>query len=116
MIAPFELAPGEAATLVVSYYSQGSSRLSMSVETPDSFAAQAGLSAAKNYAFYGMMLVMIALASVVLAVLRQPVFAAYAAYLLSVLTYVAHADGTAFQHVWPDLPRFNSIRWWPDRG
>ena len=28
MVAPFELNPGEAATLVVSYYSQGSSRLS----------------------------------------------------------------------------------------
>jgi len=109
MVAGFDLAPGEAATLVLSYYSQGSSRLSMSVETPDSFAAQAGLNAAKNYAFYGMMLVMIALATIALAVLRHAVFAAYALYLLSVLTYVAHSDGTAFQYVWPHFPRFNSM-------
>lgn len=109
MVAPFDLAPGEAATLVVAYYSQGASWLSMSVETPDSFGEQARLAQAKSYAFYGMMLVMVALAMVALAVLRQPVFAAYAAYLSSVLTYIAHADGTAFQYVWPEFPRFNSM-------
>ncbi|HTV69241.1 MAG TPA: sensor histidine kinase, partial [Rhizobiaceae bacterium] len=109
MVAPFELMPGEAATLIVSYYSQGSSRIQMSVETPQSFDAQALVSNAKSYAFYGMMLVMIALATVALIVLRQPVFAAYAGYLLSVLMYVAHADGAAFQYVWPDFPRFNTM-------
>lgn len=109
LVAPFELAPGEAATLVIAYYSQGASRLSMSVETPDSFADQSALSQAKSYAFYGMMLVMIALASVALVVLRQPVFAAYAGYLFSMFIYVAHSDGMAFQYIWPDFPRFNSM-------
>jgi signal transduction histidine kinase len=108
MVAPFELAPGEAATLLVAYYSQGSSRLSMSVETPDSFAAQAGIAQAKSFAFYGMMLVMITLATVALVLLRQIVFAAYAAYLSSILLYMAHADGIAFQYLWPGLPEFNS--------
>lgn len=109
MVAPFALAPGETATLIVSYYSQGSSRLSMSVETPESFARLEQVSHAKNYAFYGMMLVMIALATVAMFVLREWVFAAYAAYLASVFLYVAHADGTAFQHLWSDFPRFNSM-------
>ena len=109
LVAPFELAPGEAATLVVAYYSQGASRLSMSVETPDSFGEKSGLAQAKSYAFYGMMLVMIALAVGALAVLRQPVFAAYAGYLFSMFIYVAHADGMAFQYIWPELPRFNSM-------
>ena len=109
MVAPFELLPAEKASLVIMYYSQGASRLSMSVETPDSFADQAQLAQAKNYAFYGMMMVMIALASVALVVLRKWVFAAYAAYLSSVFIYIAHADGTAFQYVWPDFPRFNSM-------
>ncbi len=108
MVAPFSLAPGEAATLLVSYYSQGSSRISMTIETVDSFAAQARVAAAKNYVFYGMMLVMIALAIVALVSLRQPVFAAYAGYLVSILAYIAHGDGTAFQYVWSNFPRFNS--------
>ncbi|MGE0500407.1 MAG: 7TM diverse intracellular signaling domain-containing protein [Rhizobiaceae bacterium] len=109
MVAPFDLAPGETAMLVVAYYSQGSSRLSMSVETPDSFDAQARLSEAKSYAFYGMMLVMITLAVVALVTLRQRVFAAYAAYISSIFIYVAHADGAAFQYLWPVFPRFNSM-------
>jgi signal transduction histidine kinase len=109
LVAPFELAPGEVATLIVAYYSQGASRLSISVETPDSFADQSALNQAKSYAFYGMMLVMIALATAALVVLRQPVFAAYAGYLFSMFIYVAHSDGMAFQYIWPDYPRFNSM-------
>lgn len=109
MVAPFKLAPGEDATLLVAYYSQGSSRISMSIETPDSFSDKARLSEAKNYAFYGMMLVLVVMASVALLVLRQLVFAAYAAYLGSTLVYIAHADGVAFQYLWPNLPQFNSM-------
>ncbi len=108
MVAPFDLAPGEAATLLVSYYSQGSSRMSMTIETVDSFADLSRTAAAKNYVFYGMMLVMIALATVALVSLRQLVFAAYAGYLVSILAYIAHGDGTAFQFVWSNFPRFNS--------
>jgi signal transduction histidine kinase len=109
MVAPFSLAPGEAATIVMAYYSQGSSRMSMSIETPDSLAALSSVSQAKSYAFYGMIIVMIELAVVALVALRQPVFAAYAGYLCSVLMYVAHADGVAFQLVWSNFPRFNSM-------
>lgn len=109
MVAPFQLAPGDSATLLVAYYSQGSSRISMSLETLDSFTAQAHFQEAKNYAFYGMMLALATMAFIALLVLRQPVFAAYAAYVLSVLVYIAHADGVAFQYLWPNLPRFNSM-------
>lgn len=109
MVAPFDLAPGEAATLLVGYYSQGSSRMSFSLETAGSFVASARLQEAKNYAFYGMVAVLIAMASIALLVLRQAVFAAYIAYLLSMLLYIAHADGVAFQYLWPDLPQFNSM-------
>lgn len=109
MVAPFDLAPGDAATLLVAYYSQGASRISMSIETPESFEAPARVSEAKNHAFYGVMAVMIVLAMIAMAFLRQPVFAAYAAYLSSISLYIAHADGTAFQYLWPDFPRFNSM-------
>lgn len=109
VVVPFELAPGEAATLVVAYQSFGASRHTMSVETPDSFAAKAGVAQAKNFAFYGMMLVMVALATIALVTLRQVVFAAYVGYLVSILLYIAHGDGTAFQYLWPDLPQLNSM-------
>jgi hypothetical protein len=109
MVAPFELAPQEQARLVVAYYSQGASRLSMSIETPQSFAALMQVSDAKSFAFYGVMTVMVVLALVGLAILRKPVFVAYAAYVTSVFVYIAHGDGAAFQYLWPDFPRFNSM-------
>jgi two-component system, sensor histidine kinase LadS len=109
IVAPFDLAPGEAAAIVVAYNTMGAARHAMSVETPDSLGEIARIASAKNYAFYGMMLVMVALALVALATLRQPVFAAYAAYLASILLYVAYADGVAFQYLWPSLPRFNGM-------
>ncbi|WP_137113812.1 MULTISPECIES: sensor histidine kinase [Mesorhizobium] len=109
LVAPFALEPGEAATIVMAYYSQGASRLTMSIETPESYAALMSVAQAKSYAFYGMMLVMITLALAALVTLRQSVFAAYVGYLCSVLIYVAHADGVAFQYLWPNFPRFNSM-------
>ncbi|MGE0500405.1 MAG: sensor histidine kinase [Rhizobiaceae bacterium] len=109
IVAPFDLAPGETASILVAYHSLGASRHSMSVETPDSFAAKARVSTAKNHAFYGMMLVMIALATVALVTLRQFVFAAYAAYSFAIFIYIAHADGMAFQYLWPNFPAFNSM-------
>ena len=109
IVAPFVLAPGEAAAIVVAYHTMGAARHTMSIETPDSLAEIAGTASAKSYAFYGMMLVMVALALVALATLRQPVFAAYGAYLASILLYVAYADGVAFQYLWPGLPRFNGM-------
>lgn len=109
MPVPFDLAPGESVTLLVAYYSQGASRISMSVETLDSFTDVARVQEAKNYAFYGMMLVLVAMASVALLVLRQPVFAIYAGYVASTLVYIAHTDGVAFQYLWPNWPQFNSM-------
>jgi signal transduction histidine kinase len=109
IVAPFDLEPGEAATIIVAYYSMGASRHTMSIETPESFAAQARVSAAKSNVFYGMMLVMIAIAAVAFAALRQAVFAVYCAYLCCVFVYIAHAEGMAFQLLWPDFPQLNSM-------
>jgi hypothetical protein len=109
MVAPFALAPGEAATLIVAYYSQGASRLSMSVETPESFVPadarqrgeelrllrhdagddRAGDRGAGRAAPAGLR-----------RLCRLPDV---------VFMYVAHADGAAFQYVWPNFPRFNSM-------
>ena len=109
VVAPFDLAPGEPATLLVSYTSQGSSRLSMSIETPESFAALSLASAAKTYLFYGMIFVLIAVTSIAIAVFRQRLLVIYAAYVLSLFLYIAHVDGAAFQYLWPNRAGFNAM-------
>ena len=106
---PLDLAPGESATLIVSYFAEGASRHAISVETTDSLMQESRTKTAKSFSFYGMMLVMIALATVALVTLRQVVFAAYAGYFLSIFLYIAYVDGMAFQYIWPNFPQFNSI-------
>lgn len=109
IVAPFDLAFGDEATFVVSYYAMGASRHSMSIETPDSLMQEARVNSAKSFAFYGMMLVMIVLAAVAFVTLRQFVFVAYAGYFMSIFLFVAQADGMAFQYIWSAFPQFNSM-------
>lgn len=109
MIAPFKLAPGETGTLYISYWSEGSSHLAMSIETPDSFSTNSARRLAKNYVYYGMMLILILIALVAFILLHQNIFLAYIAYAGTTLMFLVHADGIAFQYIWPNFPRFNSI-------
>jgi len=109
LVAPFRLAPGDHTTLVLAYSSQGSSRTSLSIETPDSFAALSQATAAKNYVFYGLILGLIVVTSIAVVVVRQWLFAIFGAYILSLFLYVAHTDGTAFQYLWPNHPGFNGM-------
>jgi signal transduction histidine kinase len=108
MLAPMTLEPGETATVFVSMWSEGSSYISFSIETPDSFFMMSADRTAKNFIFYGMMLLLIAAALVSLVLLRNGIFFAYSAYAASALLYVMHVDGVAFQYLWPDIPTFNS--------
>ena len=55
MVAPFVLAPGEKAQLLINLWSEGSSYIAFSFETRDSFAAKSARQTAKNFVFYGMM-------------------------------------------------------------
>lgn len=109
LAAPFDLAAGAEATVLVRYWSEGASYLPVQIETPTSFSAISAARSAKNYLYYGMMLLLIAGALVALAIFRHAVFLAYICYSTSMLIFLAHADGVAFQHIWPGWPGFNSI-------
>ena len=109
LVAPFVLEPGEAAAIYVRFWSGGSSSLAFSVETADSFAAIAAARTAKNFVYYGMTLLLIIIALGALPVFRHPIFLAYAAYAGSSLLFLMHADGVAFQYLWPAAPHFNGV-------
>ncbi|MEQ9125142.1 MAG: 7TM diverse intracellular signaling domain-containing protein, partial [Alphaproteobacteria bacterium] len=109
LAAPLRIAPGETATVLVRYWSEGASYLPLQIETPTSFSAIAAKRTGKNFLYYGMILLLIVGALVALAIFRQKVFLAYVAYTTSMLVFVMHADGVAFQHLWPGFPGFNSV-------
>ena len=108
LVTPISFAPGEAITLYIAYWSEGSSNAAISFETTDSFAAMAVARTSKNYIFYGMIGLLIIAAFLGLAILRRRVFAAYLIYVCLTLLYLMHVDGVTFQHFWPSHPRFNS--------
>ena len=108
MVAPLPLRAGETGTILISLWSEGSSYISFSIETPESFADLTSFRTAKNFAFYGMMAFLIVSALVALVLLRNVLFLTYSAYAGSALLYIMHVDGVAFQYLWPNSPGFNS--------
>ncbi len=109
LVAPVDIEPGERVTLLVRFWSEGSSNLSIAVETDASFAAIAAGRTAKNFVYYGMTMLLIIVALAAMVVMRRGIFLAYAAYAASTLLYLMHSDGVAFQYLWPDWPKFNSV-------
>jgi signal transduction histidine kinase len=109
LVVPFTLPPGETATFYVNYWSGGSSELSFSILTvEDMEAISSGLSA-KNFIYYGMMVILTITSLIALIVARNPVFFAYAGYASAALMFIMHADGNGFKYLWPNAPAFNAF-------
>lgn len=108
LAAPFILAEGEKARILVHLWSQGSSALEMSFWNKPAYDLSAARRAAKNFAFYGMMILLIVIATAALALFRKEVFLAYVAYSIGALFFIMHADGVSFQFLFPNWPELNS--------
>ena len=108
LAVPMVLPAGVHKIVYVRYWSGGSSALAFSIELLESFEAIGARATAKNFVYYGMMLILILIALFAFAIVRRPVFLAYAGYSGSALLFIMHADGSAFKFLWPDAPHFNS--------
>ncbi|MGR3322645.1 MAG: sensor histidine kinase [Pseudooceanicola sp.] len=109
MTAPFALPPGARATLYVSFWSEGTSLLPVSIESAARFQQTSGRIYARNFVFYGVIAGFIIAALGGFFFFSSLVAGTFAAYALFALLYVMHTDGTAFQYLYPNLPGFNSI-------
>lgn len=109
LVSPLELNPGEKATLFVRYESGGSSEISFSIETVNSFETSTSRRTAKNFIYYGMVVLLCVIATLAWAVTRQTPFIAYTFYTMSALMFIMHADGNAFKYIWPQSPMFNAF-------
>ena len=104
LVAPFSLEPGERATIVIRYWSEGTTALPLSIETDLSFTELAAFHNTKNAAFYGFVAFMFAYSLMFMVMMRERLFFYYALYLLTVTFYVFHMDGLTFQFLWPERP------------
>jgi signal transduction histidine kinase len=109
MVSTFELAPLEAATIYIRYWSEGTTAIPLSIETSMSFTELAGFHNTKNAAFYGFIAFMFAYSLMYMVMMRERLFFFYAIYLLSVALYLFHMDGLTFQYLWPDQPGWNAF-------
>ncbi|MDB2439663.1 sensor histidine kinase [Hellea sp.] len=108
LVTQLEFSPDEKITILINYWSGGSSHASISLETENSFSSQAYVRTSKNYISYGMMIILLIAASIGFLILRQRVFSAYIGYVFVTLLFLIHSDGVAFQFLWPQFPTFNS--------
>jgi signal transduction histidine kinase len=109
LVAPLHVPAGGKATVFVRFWTEGSTNLALSVETLESFATISARKSAKNFIFYGMMLLLIVAAFLAMLVLRHAIFPAYVGYASATLLYIMHSDGVAFQYLWSQYPSFNSM-------
>ncbi|WP_420861601.1 sensor histidine kinase [Algirhabdus cladophorae] len=108
LIAPLRLEPASSTTIYIRYWSGGSSELAFSLETRDSFQVLAANKTAKNFIYYGMMMLLVIASTMAFAFTRSGVFLAYGLYAVGGLLFVMHADGNTFRYLWPSAPLLNA--------
>ena len=104
----FDFRPQEKITIFIAYSSGGSSNISLSLETNDSFQLKSISKTSKNFGSYGMMMILIVMSGLALLILRLRVFWYYLIYVVVTLLFLMHSDGVAFQYFWPNFPGFNA--------
>lgn len=109
LAARFELEPGERAALWIAYWSGGATNMPTRIVDGDGLVRLTAARAAINYAYYGMMAMLATVGVAAAGLTRQRVFLSFSAYAALLALYVAHMDGAAFHHLWPDAPRLNGF-------
>lgn len=108
LVSPITLPRDVPVTVYVRYRSGGASETSFDVLTEAAFDERAARRTAKNFIYYGMMLILVIASSVAFIGTSRTVFAAYALYASSGLLFVMHGDGNTFRYLWPNAPEFNA--------
>lgn len=103
-----QLEPNSLSTVWVRYRTTGLTAMPISVETNMSFATRSNREMARNFAFYGVMVVLIFASLLALVITRAPIFLWYMLYSGFVTLYIFHRDGYAFQLFWRDYGVWNS--------
>lgn len=107
VVVGFQMSPAQTDQFFIKYQSGGSSQLSFTVRSEQEFTALAARKTAKNFIYYGMLLLLVLISFAAFIATRQGIFAAYSAYGGFGLLFIIHGDGNAFQYIWPNLPLFN---------
>ncbi len=107
LITQLRITPDEAVQIFVSYVTDGSPDLHISLETMQSFTEYSNRHIAKIYIYYGMFIILIIAACLAFAFFKLSIWS-YFLYAISAFLFLLHADGIGFAYLWPNFPRFNN--------
>lgn len=116
LAAPLQLAPESESTVWIRYRTTGLTALPISIETNMSFTARSNREMARNFAFYGVMVMLIFASLTALIITRARIFLWYLLYAGFVTLYIFHRDGYAFQLFWREYGLWNSYASLPLAG
>ncbi|MEO1310266.1 MAG: sensor histidine kinase [Pseudomonadota bacterium] len=109
LAATFTAPAAGEGTIWVRYTSRGSTELPIRIETPESFVAVTQNQTIKHFSVYVVLAALAVVGLVAYASLKSFTFAAYAAFVGSVLLYLVQRDGYGFQYLWPGAPGLNNF-------
>ncbi|MFN2099993.1 sensor histidine kinase [Altererythrobacter sp. MF3-039] len=111
-----QLEPKTTSTVWIRYRTTGITAMPIAVETNMSFTTLSSREMARNFAFYGVMVVLIFASLLALVITRAEIFLWYLLYSGFVTFYIFHRDGYAFQLFWRDFGLWNSYASLPLAG
>lgn len=109
LAATIALPADTVADILVAYSSKQATQLPLSIESEDHFYARVRHEDLHNWAMLAMLIGMTLVSTVYLMAMGFGTAGYYGAYILISGLYLFHTDGYAFQYLWPDAPRWNSI-------
>ena len=109
LVARFTTQPDATGALYIRYASDGSTGLPVLLHSEEGFLQYRLRDQAKLIACYALMFSFIGFATVAFVLRPARVFLAYLGVACSIVLYLAHIDGYAFQFLWPQFPGWNSI-------
>ena len=111
-----QLEPLADSTVWIRYRTTGITAMPLAVETNMSFTTLSSREMARNFAFYGVMIVLIFASLLALVITRARIFLWYLLYSGCVTIYIFHRDGYAFQLFWREYGLWNSYASLPLAG
>ncbi|MEM8917375.1 MAG: sensor histidine kinase [Pseudomonadota bacterium] len=109
LVAPFEMAGQQSATIYIRYASNGNTVLPLSVVDEVALATKTNRQLIVDFSFYGLMAMVILVSLLGRIFFPNPTFLAYASYVTGVLLLIFQRDGYAFQFLWPNAPAWNDF-------
>lgn len=96
-------AAGETQTYYLRLKTQGAMLIPVSIWKASAFIAYADKSALSHGFYYGIMIILMIVSSMVYFKLRNILYLSYALYLLNIILLQMSINGFGFQFLWPDL-------------